>query len=133
MHKIVHAASSIPLLEYPSQRMTKEGGPFDTQMEEAWRANSSKRSEWSSRKSANPVCWSHKHSSLVTSKELHTLPGFQTSIDAILKGASGSKMPSYVDFSENVTLASGQCAHDRVHFLTSSEIPGHQNRDTVLY
>ena len=83
-------------------------------------------------KSTNPVIWSHEHSSLVTPKESRTFPGVHTSMDVISKGASGSKLPSHVDFSEDATFASRQCAHDRVHFLTSPEMPGHQNRDTAL-
>ena len=75
MCKILHEAASIPLLEDPSSKMTKEGTPFDTQMEKAWRANSSECLEWSSRKSTNPVVWSHEHCSLVTPKESRTFPG----------------------------------------------------------
>ena len=74
MCKIAHAAASIPVLEDPSSRMTKDGTPFDTQMEKAWRANSSKRSDFISRKSTNHIIWSHAHSSLVTPKESRNFP-----------------------------------------------------------
>ena len=53
-------------------------------------------------------------------------------MDVISKGDSVSKLPSHVDLSEDATLASRQHAHDRVYFLTSLDIPDHQNRDTVL-
>ena len=130
--KIFHAADSIPLLEDPSSRMTKEGNPFISQKGKAWRANFSKRSEWISRRSTNPIIWSHEHSSSVTPNESRTFPVVQTSMDVISKGSSGSKLPSHVDFSKDSTLASLQCAHDRIHFLMPHKIPGHQNHDTVL-
>ena len=87
-------------------------------------------SKCSSCKSTNTVICTHKHSSLVTPKESHKFPGIHTSMDVSFKSDSGSKLPSHVGFSEDATLDNRQYEHARVHFLTSTETPGHQNCDT---
>ena len=67
----------------------------------------------------------------MTTKESRNFPGFQTSMDFSSKGDSGSKLLSHVHFSEETTLATWQCAHDRVHLLTTPETPVHQNCNTI--